>query len=84
MNDTPALKPVPEAVILDLQASVYEHRKTCESARSKVQAKEAELAAAQNMLRVEERALREVVEFLAEHNSGACDWWAEMGLTPKS
>ena len=84
MEQTTTVKPVPEAVILDLQSSVREHQKAYESARSKVQTKELELAAAREWLRAEEQALREVVRFLAEHNSEACDWWAEMGLTPKS
>lgn len=75
---------IPESVILDMQERAYQRKKQLETFKEVVATKQQEYVKAQHAVAVAEHGLREVADFLQQHNSEAVDsdssWHAELGL----
>jgi len=75
------MNPVPETVILFAQEKIYKVKNTVEADKAILKDKLGEVEKARRNLEFSEKQLRELADFLSEHNSDCnSDWHGEVGL----
>ena len=75
---------IPETVILEMHKAAHRLKKDLVCELGEVSISQEALVKAQHSAECVEHQLREVLAFLAEHNSECCDWWAEFDMTPNA